>query len=127
MNLNHIVTLTSDEVTPKIKAYFDEKAKRGTDVKPGTVTELLRVPYKKFVAISKGNPPKGSKPFTDQENQMRHVDENVRVLICQHAPDRVDKASVSFKNGEADFNYTDGGNTAKTKGWFASWRGREAV
>jgi hypothetical protein len=127
MNLNHIVTLTSDEVTPKIKAYFDEKAKRGTDVKPGTVTELLKAPYKKFVAISRGNPPKGTKPFTDQENQMRHVDENVRVLICQHAPDRVDKTSVSINSGEVDFKYTDGGKTAKTKGWFASWRGREAV
>ena len=41
-------------------------------------------------------------------------------------PERVDENSLSVTDGKVDFKYRDGGQ-AKTKGWFAGWRGREAV
>ncbi len=125
-NEGDTVVRTSVEVTPIIKSYFAEKAARGTDVKPGTVTDLLKAPYKKFVAIAKVSHTDGSAPFAGADVQMSIVDTTVKTLICQHAPNRVDKSSVKCGMGKVDFKYV-GSEKAKTKGWFASWRGREAV
>jgi hypothetical protein len=41
-------------------------------------------------------------------------------------PERVDENSLSVKDGKVDFKYK-GGGMAKTKGWFADFRGRQAI
>jgi hypothetical protein len=125
-NEGDTVVRTSVEVTPIIKSYFAEKSARGTDVKPGTVTALLKAPYKKFVATAKVSHEDGSAPFAGADIQMSIVDQAVKTIICQHAPNRVDKKSVQCRMGNVDFAYVGGGKS-KTRGMFAGLRGREAV
>jgi hypothetical protein len=124
VNEGDTVVRTSVEVTPIIKSYFAEKSARGTDVKPGTVTALLKTPYKKFVATAKVSHDDGSAPFAGADIQMSIVDQAVKTIICQHAPNRVDKKSVQCRMGNVDFAYV-GREKAQTKGWFAGLRGRE--
>jgi hypothetical protein len=124
VNEGDTVVRTSVEVTPIIKSYFAEKSARGTDVKPGTVTALLKTPYKKFVATAKVSHNDGSAPFAGADIQMSIVDQAVKTIICQHAPNRVDKKSVQCRMGNVDFAYV-GREKAQTKGWFAGLRGRE--
>ncbi len=126
VNEGDLVVRTSIEVTPIIKSYFEEKAARGTDVKPGTVTDLLKTPYKKFLATVKATPDDGSIPFAGADVQMSLVDNTVKTLICQHAPERVNKASVKCAMGKVDFTY-NGSEKAKTKGFFGSLFGREKI
>ena len=126
VNEGDLVVRTSVAVTPIIKSYFDEKAARGTDVKPGTVTDLLKAPYKKFLAAAKATPDDGSIPFAGADIQMSLVDNTVKTLICQHAPERVNKASVKCAMGKVDFTY-NGSEKAKTKGFFGSLFGREKI
>jgi hypothetical protein len=57
---------------------------------------------------------------------MMIVDKTVTVLIKEFAPERVNKDSIKVVMGKVDFKYV-GSEKAKTKGWFADWRGREAV
>jgi hypothetical protein len=54
------------------------------------------------------------------------VDNTVKVLVRDLAPERVKKDSVVVEKGQVDFKYV-GSEKAKTKGWFAGLRGREAV
>jgi hypothetical protein len=117
---------TSFEVLPIIESYFKAKADRGTDVKPDSVTDKLKAPYKVLIAASKITPPDGSKPFAGSTEQMMIVDKTVMVLIKEFAPERVNKDSIKVVLGKVDFKYV-GSEKAKTKGWFASLRGREAV
>jgi len=123
-NEGDTVVRTSVEVTPIIKSYFAEKSARGTDVKPGTVTALLKAPYKKFVATAKVSHDDGSAPFAGADIQMSIVDQAVKNIICLHAPKRVDKKTVQCRMGNVDFAYV-GREKAQTKGWFAGLRGRE--
>jgi hypothetical protein len=117
---------TSEVVLPIITNYFNEKADRGTDVKPGTVTSLLKPAYKTLTETSKASHPDGSQPFTSPTEQMVIVDNTVKVLVRDLAPERVKKDSVVVEKGQVDFKYV-GSEKAKTKGWFAGLRGREAV
>ena len=117
---------TSEVVIPIITNYFNEKAERGTDVKPGTVTSLLKPVYKTLTETSKASHPDGSQPFTSPTEQMVIVDNTIKALVKDLAPERVKKDSVVVEKGQVDFKYV-GSEKAKTKGWFASWRGREAV
>lgn len=125
-NEGNTVERTSVEVTPIIKSYFAEKSARGTDVKPGSVTALLKAPYKKFVATAKVSHDDGSAPFAGADIQMSIVDQAVKSIICQHAPNRVDKKSVQCRMGNVEFAYVGGGKS-KTRGMFAGLRGREAA
>lgn len=125
-NEGDTVERTSVEVTPIIKSYFAEKSARGTDVKPGSVTALLKAPYKKFVTTAKVSHDDGSAPFAGADIQMSIVDQAVKSIVCQHAPNRVDKKSVQCRMGNVDFAYVGGGKS-KTRGMFAGLRGREAV
>jgi len=125
-NEGDTVERTSVEVTPIIKSYFAEKSARGTDVKPGSVTALLKAPYKKFVATAKVSHDDGSAPFAGADIQMSIVDQAVKNIICLHAPKRVDKKTVQCRMGNVDFAYVGGGKS-KTRGMFAGLRGREAV
>ena len=121
-----VQTRTSYDVLPIIESYFKAKADRGTDVKPESVTDKLKGPYKGFIAASKVAPPNGDKPFASSTEQMMIVDKTVTVLIKEFAPERVNKDSIKVVMGKVDFKYV-GSEKAKTKGWFADWRGREAV
>jgi hypothetical protein len=123
-NEGDTVVRTAVEVTPIIKSYFAEKSARGTDVKPGSVTALLKAPYKKFVATAKVAHDDGSAPFAGADIQMSIVDQSVKNIICLHAPKRVDKKTVQCRMGNVDFAYV-GREKAQTKGWFAGLRGRE--
>ena len=125
-NEGDTVERTSVEVTPIIKSYFAEKSARGTDVKPGSVTALLKAPYKKFVATAKVAHDDGSAPFAGADIQMSIVDWSVKNIICQHAPNRVDKKTVQCRMGNVEFGYVGGGKS-KTRGMFAGLRGREAA
>ena len=125
-NEGDTVVRTAVEVTPIIKSYFAEKSARGTDVKPGSVTALLKAPYKKFVATAKVAHDDGSAPFAGADIQMSIVDQSVKNIICLHAPKRVDKKTVQCRMGNVEFGYVGGGKS-KTRGMFAGLRGREAV
>jgi len=121
-----VQTRTSEAVLPLIRTYFDSKAERGTDVKPDSVTSKLKTPYKQLIATSKVAHSDGSKAFTSWVEQMIIVDKTVKAIIEGLVPDRVDKNSIVVQMGVVSFTYK-GGDKAKTKGWFAGWRGREAV
>ena len=121
-----VQTRTSEIVLPIIETYFKSKAERGTDVKPDSVTSKLKTPYKQLIATSKVAHSDGSKAFTSWVEQMIIVDKTVKAIIEGLVPDRVDKNSIVVEMGVVSFTYK-GGDKAKTKGWFASWRGREAV
>jgi hypothetical protein len=125
-NEGDTVVRTAVEVTPIIKSYFAEKSARGTDVKPGSVTALLKAPYKKFVATAKVSHDDGSAPFAGADIQMSIVDQSVKNIICLHAPNRVDKKTVQCRMGNVEFGYVGGGKS-KTRGMFAGLRGREAA
>ena len=125
-NEGDTVVRTAVEVTPIIKSYFAEKSARGTDVKPGSVTALLKAPYKKFVATAKVAHDDGSAPFAGADIQMSIVDQSVKNIICLHAPNRVDKKTVQCRMGKVEFGYVGGGKS-KTRGMFAGLRGREAM
>ena len=125
-NEGDTVVRTAVEVTPIIKSYFAEKSARGTDVKPGSVTALLKAPYKKFVATAKVAHDDGSAPFAGADIQMSIVDQSVKNIICLHAPKRVDKKTVQCRMGNVEFGYVGGGKS-KTRGMFAGLRGREAA
>ena len=47
-------------------------------------------------------------------------------IIKALAPDRVKQESIHVDKGIVDFTYV-GKQIAKTRGWFADFRGREAV
>ena len=113
-------------VHPIIETYFKAKAARGTDVKPESVTDLLKGPYKKFIATAKKSPTDGTKPFASSEVQIGLVDTKVMGIIKALAPDRVKQESIHVDKGIVDFTYV-GKQIAKTRGWFADFRGREAV
>ena len=114
---------TTEIVEPILTTYFAEKAERGTDVKGDGVTSRLKTPYAQLLAMAKDRHADGTPPFAGPDVQMALVDETVKALICKHAPDRVDKDSVKCGMGKVSFTYI-GDDKAKTKGWFASFRGR---
>ena len=109
-----------------INNYFNAKAERGTDVKPDSVTALLKDPYKKFTETAKIAHPDGTQPFAGPAEQMLIVDKSVEEIIRGLEPSRVKKASIKVVMGKVQFEY-EGSDKAKTKGWFAGSRGREAV
>jgi hypothetical protein len=108
-----------------IEPYFQQKAARGTDVKPETVTAWLRSPYKSFVEAAHMTVD-GRKPFATAAEQIKLINAVMEEEILYVLPERVDENSLTVKDGKVDFKYRDGGQ-AKTKGWFADFRGRQAV
>ena len=117
---------TVDEVFPLINNYFNSKAERGTDVKPDSVTALLKDPYKKLTETAKVAHSDGTEPFAGPAEQMLIVDKSVEEIIRGLEPKRVNKASIKVVMGKVHFEY-EGSKKAKTKGWFAGLRGREAA
>lgn len=109
-----------------IEPYFQKKNARGTDVKPESVTGWLRSPYRSFVEAANMTPANGAKPFASAAEQIKLINAFMEEEILYVLPERVDENSLSVKDGNVDFKYRDGG-PAKTKGWFADFRGRQAV
>jgi hypothetical protein len=108
-----------------IEPYFQQKAARGTDVKPETVTAWLKSPYKSFVEAAHMTVD-GRKPFATAAEQIKLINAVMEEEILYVLPERVDEDSLSVKDGKVDFKYK-GDSMAKTKGWFADFRGRKAV
>lgn len=119
---------TATEVQMPLSDYFISKKDRGTDAKPGTVTDLLKAPYKKLFAMANAARIDGSKPFAGSAEQMSYVDNMVTTIIQSHVarlfPTRISKDSIKVVMGKVDFKYI-GREKAQTKGWFAGLRGRE--
>ena len=72
----------------------------------------------------------GTAPYATPSAQITTIDSAIHETIVHFIRDlainRVDINSVSFTNGKVAFKYV-GSDKAKTKGWFAGLRGREAV
>jgi hypothetical protein len=68
----------------------------------------------------------GRKPFATAAEQIKLINAVMEEEILYVLPERVDENSLTVKDGKVDFKYRDGGQ-AKTKGWFADFRGRQAV
>ena len=121
----HLQTRVRNLTRFTIEPYFQQKAARGTDVKPESVTKLLRSPYRSFVEAAHMTLA-GRKPFASAAEQIKLINAFMEEEILYVLPERVDENSLSVKDGNVDFKYRDGG-PAKTKGWFADFRGRQAV
>ena len=121
---------TKESVSLVIYSYFKEKSDRGTDIKAETVTSYLSTPYKQLVAMAKAPHADGTAPYATPSSQITTIDSAIHETIVHFIRDlaikRVDINSVSFTNGKVAFKYV-GSDKAKTKGWFAGLRGREAV
>jgi hypothetical protein len=121
---------TRESVSLVVYSYFQEKSDRGTDIKAETVTSYLSTPYKQLVAMAKAPHADGTAPYETPSSQITTIDSVIHETIVHFirfcSIKRVDINSVSFTNGKVAFKYI-GGDKAKTKGWFAGWRGREAV
>ena len=109
-----------------IEPYFQKKNARGTDVKPESVTEWLRSPYRSFVEAANMTPANGAKPFASAAEQIKLINAFMEEEILYILPERVDENSLSVTDGKVDFKYK-GDSMAKTKGWFADFRGRQSV
>jgi hypothetical protein len=108
-----------------LEPYFQQKAARGTDVKPETITALLRPRYRGFVRAANMTLA-GRKPFASAAEQIKLINAVMEEEILYVLPERVDENSLSVTDGTVDFKYK-GDSMAKTKGWFADFRGRQSV
>ena len=116
-SIEDIIARTTAPVVPIINTYFADKMKRGTDVKPDSLTSQLATTYKMLVNVAAKKPPAGETGLADKAASMKTIDLAIENQIKAKQPQRVKLDTIKVEGGKVSWQY-EGDQKMKTKGFF---------